>query len=277
MAAIYGGLGYMKQGELVSTSFQRARSGALILAVALAAAACGGPLDKDLVTGEGVEPYRESLAVIENEASEFEIEAFNWAVSDFDLDRLHREYPGSTPRKVIRTEVQKVKDTYPERIEALEELAEEQGPVREELGKIVATDAKFFIEKDFFGLQPKIRASIINGSSLPVSGLEWTASLYIDGAAEPVVTKVLSNDYRRNGGLEPGDAYTVTFKIGHVRGDDRWTTLEIRNAETTRVVLEAVPGSVKDFGDRRYLPTDPIREVKLLQAGLEAAEKYAEI
>ncbi|SJZ94190.1 hypothetical protein SAMN02745674_01351 [Lysobacter spongiicola DSM 21749] len=250
--------------------------GALAIIAATMAVGCTGPLDGRLVTGKGLDAYRTSLAPM-SEATEFEREAFDWAVSDFDVDRVHREYPDSTPRKIIRAEVGKVRETYPKRIEALEAEAEAQEPLREELRKVTATDARFFLDKNFFGQQPKVTASISNGSSLPVSSLSWQASLYVNDGAEAVATSILSNDYRRDGGLKPGDAYTVTFTVGFVTGDERWTTLEIRNANSTRVVLEPIIGSIKDFGNRPYLATDASAQASSLRATLEAAEKYAEI
>lgn len=251
----------------------------LTLAVvsALLLAACSGPADQALATGSTSEAYRASLDPIFTQMSAEQQEAFDWAVSDLDLAELHAKYPNASPSEIIRGEVDEVLETYPDKIQELKRRLVEEKPVREDLRKIVATRSRFFIDSNFFGLQPKIEASIVNGSSRPVSQLAWTASLFVGDATEPVATTVLNNDYRPNGGLKPGDTFTVTFKVGFVKGDERWTTLEIRNAASTRVELVPVLDSIRDFGDRPYLANDATREIENLESNIMRAEGYSGI
>lgn len=96
-------------------------------------------------------------------------------------------------------------------------------------------------------------------------------------ATEPVATTVLNNDYRPSGGLKPGGAFTVTFTVGFVKGDERWATLEIRNAASTRVELVPVLDRIRDFGDRPYLANDAARQIDSLESRIRSAEGFSSI
>ena len=250
---------------------------AMLLLATLTLAACNGPPDQPLVTSGTQDEYRASLDPLLPKMSKHELEAFDWAVSDFDLTKLHSKYPGASPRKIIRSEVREVLDTYPERVKALEEIAAEEAPLRAELIKITAQNAEFVIEKNFFGLQPVIRMNVTNGSGYPVSQLKWKAALYLDGADKPAVQTVLTNDYRQNGGLKPGSQFQVRLPIGFVKGDEAWTTLEIRNAAERRIKLEPVLDSIQDFGERTYLKQDLIPQIEQMKAAIEAAKLYSDV
>lgn len=243
----------------------------------LSLAACTGPIDEPLVTDSTQEAYSASLAPIFPKMTAHEKEAFNWAVSDFDLAKLHSKYPNASPKAIIRGEVADVLETYPKQINELNARQAEFAPVRAELRKIEASDAGFRIERNFFGLQPKVLASVFNGSKLPVSRLDWRAALYLDGAAEPVAMTTLTNDYRENGGLKPGQRFNVTFNVGYLRGDERWLTLEIRNARERRVVLEPILASIQDFGERAYLAEDPAPHIEQKTAAIKAARSFSDI
>lgn len=247
---------------------------ALLVAVL---AACSSPADQSLVTGSTSQAYRASFDALYPKLTAHEREAFDWAVSDFDLPKLHAKYPDASPRAVIRGEVEDVLRTYPAKIQALEIESRKQAPLRGELRKIVARNARFRIDRNFFGLQPTIVAGIINGSKLPVSRLNWKASLFLNDATAPTATTTLSNDYRNDGGLGPGQVFTSTFKIGFVRGDESWSTLEIRNATKTRVVLEPILDSIQDFGNRQYLAEDPVGRIENMRAAIAAAKSYDDI
>ncbi|WP_103074194.1 hypothetical protein [Solilutibacter silvestris] len=209
--------------------------------------------------------------------SKHELEAFDWAVQDFDLAKLQSRYPGASPRQIIRGEVRDVLDTYPGMITELQKKAAAEAPLRAELSEITAKDVDFAIEKNFFGLQPIIKATVTNASRYPVSQLKWQAALYLDGANKPVAQAVLNNDYRQNGGLKTGDQFTARFPVGYLRGDEAWTTLEIRNAAKRRVTLEPLLDTILDFGDRQYLAEDPVLQIERKKAAIEAAKRYSDI
>lgn len=236
--------------------------------------ACGGAADQKLVTSRGLEAYQASLAPLVPKLSPEEAKALDWAVSDLTLEKINARYPEGSVRDIIRGEAKLVLDTYPGKIQALEERHKAEAPVRAQLARISAIQPQFFIDKNFFGLQPKIRATIVNGSSLPISALNWRASLYIDDRKEPEASAIVASDYRNDGGLKPGGRFAVTFNIGFVRGDEGWTTLAIRNASARRVVLTPVLESVKDFSDRPYVGGDTAAEITQAKAALKLAGEY---
>lgn len=253
------------------------RSGLALLLAGWTLTACVQPPEEGLVTGETEQAFFASLEALTPKMSQHEREGLAWAASDLDLATIHARYPGGSPRQIIRGEVRDVLDTYPAKIEALQKQADADAPVRAELGKIVAREARFSIEKNFFGLQPQITASVTNGSRHPVSRLNWRVSLYLNGAETPVVETILSNDYRDQGGFNPGERFRTTLRIGHVRGDEAWTTLEIRNASDRRVVMEPVLDSILDHGERPYLAADPVPQIERMKAAIEAAKRYSDI
>ena len=245
--------------------------------IGLAATACSSPAEEGLVTGGTEEEFFASLSALMPKMTQHERDALAWAASDLDLAAIHARYPGGSPRKIIRGEVRDVLDTYPGKIEVLQAQAEKDEPLRDELGKIVATETAFSIEKNFFGLQPQIKALVINGSQHPISQLKWRASLYLDEAQTPVAQATLANDYREQGGLNPGDRFRVTLRVGFVKGDEGWSTLEIRNASSRRVVLEPLLDSILDHGERPYLAEDPIPHIERMKSAIEAAKLYSDI
>lgn len=250
---------------------------AAIFLLTAALVACGGPADEKLATGGTEEELKTSLSAVVPKLTPHELEAFQWAASDFDLPQLHAKYPNGSPRTIIRGEVKRVLNAYPAKIATLEKQVARDAPLRTELGKIVASDAGFTIEKSFFGLQPVVTALVRNGSKHPVSQLKWRAALYLDGADTPVVQTTLTNDYRRQGGLKPGGQFKIRIPIGFVSGDETWTTLEIRNASSRRLTLEQVPGSILDFGERAYLAEDPVPAIERMEAAMAAAKRYSDI
>ncbi|TWI06379.1 hypothetical protein [Aerolutibacter ruishenii] len=231
-------------------SFSRACRTLIGALALLTAVACSRPADKKLVTCRGLEAYRASLAPVAAKLSPEQAKALDWAVSDRNLDTLNARYPEGSVRDIVRGEARLVLETYPATLKALETRHRAEAPIRAQLSRIAALHPQFFIDRNFFGLQPRIRATVVNDSSLPISGLNWKAALYIDGRTEPEATTTLTNDYRNNGGLKPGGRFTVTFNVGFVRGDENWTTLAIRDARTRRVVLTPLLDSLKDFSDR---------------------------
>lgn len=248
-----------------------------VLSLTALLAACSGPADTHLVTSGTLAEFQSSLSAASEGLTAHEREAFDWAVSDMNLAALNQVYPNGTLRQIIRGEVSKVKQTYPEKVAEARKHVVEQEPVRAELGKIQARDVELHFGKDFFGIQPTISATLINNSSLGISQLDWRANLYIDGQEKSVATAVLTNDYRKSGGFNPGSEFTVTFKVGFVRGDESWSSLAIQNAATRRVVLELLPLSVLDHSNQPFLSRDAKADLTALEAGLQKAEAYSDI
>ncbi|HHA2747684.1 TPA: hypothetical protein ACOEQV_000050 [Stenotrophomonas maltophilia] len=254
-------------------------AGQMVLALAALGSlvACGGPADKKLATGGTPEEYRASINQIEKNLSAHERDAFNWAVAGFDLAKLHAAYPNASPRQVIRGQISNVKATYPAQIQDLRSLAQAQEPTRAELAKVRAVARELRIDNSFFGPKPKIDALIVNGSNLSLSQITWLANLYLDGSAKPVARAKLASDFRDLGGLKPGDKISATFAVGFVRGDETWTTLEVRNARSKRVELEPIAETGRDFGDKPYITADYQSKIEVLEKGLRQAESFTDI
>src|SRR5690606_2132310 len=87
----------------------------MALLAGLMLTACKGPVDQALVTGGTQAEYRASLDPLIPKLSKHELEAFDWAVSEFDLAKLHGMYPGASPRTIIRGQVRDVLETFPEK------------------------------------------------------------------------------------------------------------------------------------------------------------------
>ncbi|MFQ6310094.1 hypothetical protein [Lysobacter capsici] len=228
------------------------------------------------MTGKTLADYRASFEPVYAEMNAHEREAFDWAVSDLDQATLHGRYPNGSAREVIRGEVRSVLRDYPKALRTLQAEYERLASVRAELVKVTARGG-FAIEKDFFGFQPTITSEITNGSRYPISRLAWEAALYLNGAGDPFATARVTSDFRSRNGLRPGDTYKVTSIVGFVKGDDRWTSLEVRNAHSVRVALTPVLTSIEDFAGRQYLAVDTARKLKSMRIARAAAERYADI
>lgn len=255
----------------------RRLAAAVVISGSFLLASCAQEEEQRMITGGTEEEFFASVEVLTPNLTERMAEALVWAMSDLELADVHARYPNGTPREVIRGEVKDVLDRYPPAIEGLKEQYEKDAGLRNELREIVAQDTSFSIEKNFFGLQPTIKTVVVNGSPHPVSRLKWRAALYLDGASEPVAHTVLDNDYRNQGGLGPGDVFNVSLKVGFVRGDETWSTLEIQNASQRRVVLEPLLDTILDFGERPYLGEDLAPQIERLEAVVEAAKSYSDI
>ncbi|MCU1169664.1 hypothetical protein [Stenotrophomonas maltophilia] len=258
------------------TALARSRLG-LALAMTALVAACGGPMDRRMVTDGTQQQYRASIDAIDAELSSHEREAFNWAVAGLDLNSLNATYPNASVREVVRTHIERIKDGNPKEIRTLRERVQEQLPTISELEKVRANGAKLKIEDSFFGLEPSIEARIVNGSSLPLSQISWEAMLYINGEAQPVAKAKVHSDFRKIDGLKSGDGVTARFNVGFVKGDEAWTTLAIRQASSARVELRVVPLTAMDFHDEPYVIADYEKRIELLENQLKEADRFADI
>lgn len=236
---------------------------------------CSKGIDHALETGNGSVKYQKSLNEAVKDMEENELKAFDWAVSDFNLEKLHTVYPNATPKAIIRGEVKKVLNEYPKKITELENLKPKYDAILSEIDKVSIDNVKFSLEKDFFGLQPNIGARVTNNGSLEISKITWHAQLFINGRNEPVAQAKLHDSYKK--GLLPNSSEQRNFKVGSLSGDPKWTTLEIQNAKQTKVVLVAIPESVEDFGNRIYLEGAPYSLLNSLKSGIEAAKRYSAI
>ena len=263
---------------------------AAALLAAFLAACIGKGIDRTLETGKGADVYRASLAEASKDMTQEEAEAFNWAVSDLSIETLNQRYPNGTARSAIRGESGLVRDSAPKRIAELEAVRPKYDAILDQIAKLTADDTSFVMERNFHGLQPTVHASIHNNSQLPVSQLQWRASLYLDDQKTPVASSTIMDLYNNSnrgssffgeqgkieaGGLPAGGAAKRAFRIGFVTGDADWTTLEIQNAKVRRIVLEPVPESVQDYGGRSYLEGAPYKALEQWKNALATADKMS--
>lgn len=251
-----------------------------LFAVAISAlllAACAGPMDSHLVTGQGEAAYFARLNPLFAQMTPEQQEAFNWSVSDLSIAQLHQRYSDASPRQVIQGETRLVSTSYPERITALQPQREAFERLQTELGQLRSDNVQLRIVQDFHGLQPWLRADFHNASTLSFSTSGWTARLYLDTANEPVASYSFTLNHRRRGGLLPGETESHDIPLGFVSGDAAWMTLEVRNASRRRVEIVPSDQGNTDLGERDYSVPDPRAEIERLQAVIAAAEKYRQV
>jgi len=274
---------------------------AAISAIVIAATGCEKGIDRHLETGKGKEAF---FASVQKAASEIttdrEAQAILWSVSVSDADStndIHARYPNATLREVIRGEVKRVIDENTQALAALEPKKAASDALLGELKKIVAEDIRFSLERDFFGLQPRISAKVSNRGNLAVSQLRWRAALFVDGRTEPaavaepydsynetrIAPQILKNfgvareTDRPSKGLLPGVSVNRKFTVGHGLGQDAWKTIEIQNSKQMRVELSIVPSSVKNLSDQQYWGPETSAEYNARKKALDTARSYSDI
>lgn len=242
---------------------------------------CSKGINRQLDTEHGMEPYKASLQQAFKDMPEKEQRAFDWAVSDFNLERLHALYPNKTPQTIIRAERDKIIADVPPRLAQLAPAKTAYEAAYADLLKVQAADARFVMEKDFFGLQPTVVATIHNGSKHDLSSADFIARLYVDDRPEPVAQSTLFSNYNNDSGnstgLRQGESVAMRFRVGFVSGDASWKTVEIQQARKTRVELTVLPDSAKDTGNRALLDDSAAKQFKALEDALATAKSYADI
>ena len=260
---------------------RRIRTALLPLALGLTLAACAGPMDRALDTGNGDAAYCQRLNPLFAQRASQQQEAYNWAVSDLTIAQIHQLYPDATPRQVIEGEVARVLEKNPARIVELQPALARHQAQQARLDKLVVSDVQFSIGKDFFGLQPTLQLQLDNGSDLSFSRTGWQASLYLDDATAPVATHAFSLDHTGHNGLRPGQQRRFTTTLGNLSGAADWITLEIQDATERRVVIERqsrdwLPGH-RDLGGRSHHIGSPQAEIDRLQAVIDDARKWQQL
>ena len=240
----------------------------------LALTGCSRGIDKPLVTDMGEATYKNTLAEAVGNMDQRDVEAFNWAVSDLNIDTVNARYPNLSPRQIIRGEVKEVLEKAPQTIAELETKSAHWNTGAESIRKVVAEKITVTLEKGFFGLEPRIRTTVKNGSRYGYSNLRWYAELYLDGSSKPVAVQELLDMYKNNGGLSPGAVLTREFMVGFVNGEAAWTTLEVQNARQRVVKLTVMPEFAKDFSEHLIIGQSPTNRLAQHKTALQAAQKY---
>ena len=236
-------------------------------------ASCQEPADQALKTGGTEAQFNASLEAIYPKLTADQQEAFHWAVGDYNLGGLDRDYPNGSPRQIVQGQARRLMPSLSDRIRELEQQKAQQQAILADLAHIEALAPTFVIEPSDFGQQPTIRAVIKNGSSRVISKARWEAAMYLDNRPRPVIKSVVLDDYRRRGGLAPGASLSTTIPLEMAFGDNAWKSLEIQQARSRHVTLKALPESVLDEGGRPVLApglNDELAELKALQDKLQA-------
>lgn len=275
-----------------ATTMSRPKQG-LIVAVLLLVAGCTKGIDRPLTTGKDLGALVASIAEVKRDMTAKEREASLWAMNELapqlgSQADFHALYPNATLKQLIRGEVKRVLEDYPKIVAQIEPRKVASDAVLAELNKIVADESLFSLRRDFFGLKPTITARVSNNGRLPVSTLQWNASLFIEGKVEPVATSQVYDFYNESfreattsRGFLPGTKLNRQFSVGFVSGDAAWTTIEIQNAKAPRVQLTVIPGSVKDLADKSYWDAQQhanlTNELESKQAAIQSAKSFADI
>ncbi len=244
---------------------------ASIVFCALLVSACSRGLDRPLITSQGFDAYKSSLAEAIKDMDQKEMQAFDWAVSDLSIEALNTHYPNQSPRKVIRGEASKVLNEFPMQIAELERQVASWTVAMAEMNKVAAENPRFSIKSDFFGSKPQVFARVRNGSQFGFSSLRWRLELFLDAAEKPAAASEEFDWYKEDGGLKPGAVMDREFSIGFVSGDPQWSTLEIQNAKQRTVRMTLVPHGAKDFGERSLVGSSPVDKIDQLKQAIETA------
>lgn len=233
-------------------------------------AGCGKGFDR-AADFTSANKYKERIALAAKEATQPEIEAFDWAVSDQTIESLKSKYAGKTFRQIALAELDAEIAADQENIAKLEGLKTKYDPIVAELLKVKAevTDAR--PAKDFFGEQFDIRARITNNSQFDYAQVQWEALLYLENGKEPVARAVFYDSYDDENGLRVGQTKARSFHPDSFFSKD-WVTLAVRNAQSRRVTLAII--DAKDFNNKNLLDGAPYERLEKAKSALENAKKH---
>lgn len=245
----------------------------LSVACMVSLASCQEPADQALKTGGTEAQFNASLEAVYPKLTADQQAAFHWAVGDYNLAGLDRDYPNGSPRQIVQGQARRLMPSLSDRIRKLEQEKAQQQAILADLTHVEAITPTFVLEPGDFGQQPAIRAVIKNGSTRAISKVRWEAAMYLGDRPHPVIKSVVLDDYRRRGGLAPGASLSTAIPLGLAFGDNAWKSLEIQQARSRRLTLKALPESVLDEGGRPVLTpglNDQLAELKALQERLQA-------
>lgn len=262
---------------------------ALTLVTIVSLTAClesGKGIDAKLVMTD--EPrYRKALAVAWKDMTQAQREAFNWAVSDFDLYNLMAAYPKGTPREVISSEADKyIKQqsellakytaTYQVDYPILEKQEKQIEEVKAELKKITAGDAKLIF--DSHGYLKELAYTTTNNSQYDIGSAQWKAWVFLNGEQRTTRSMDVYASYGHyKNGLKSGASTKMTESTF---SSDQLKTAEVKTAKEIKIQLELDLLSVNDLGERRIMPffekrhIDYKEAIAKVEANIEGAKAH---
>jgi hypothetical protein len=231
---------------------------------------CGQGLDKkpDL---SSIEKYNARISEDLKEVSKEKLAAYDWAVSDQNIESLKNNYSGKSYRQIAEAEIEKTISEGKATIAELEKLKPKFDPIIAELRKVSAEASNSTIKDEFMGTQFRFNARITNGSRFDFSSLTWKAELFLDGALTPVAEARLFSGYDDKGGLKAGQTSTEVMAPDTFMSKD-WITLASKNAKERKVVLSLE--DAKDFSNKSYLDGAPHAQLLKLKTGLVVAQLH---
>ena len=232
----------------------------VVACLVLSLSACKKEGLDQILSTENERPYRESLNQAWAKMTPEQQEAYNWAVSDINLDQFFVRYPKATPRQVITQEAdsyialqsQKLAAATAELAQALPRLAEQEAEVAEvtaELQKIVAKPVG--ITKEWH--RERFTYAITNNSRYDITTVDFDMWLFVDGEERSTRHCNASAYLKSYGGLKSGETKKSSVENGSI-GCRAWDTLEVQNAKSITDRIDVNVASAEDFGERRILP-----------------------
>lgn len=260
---------------------QKNQIGASVLGLVLLAGCTGKGLDAPLTTTDEAS-YRASLDAAWVDMTEPQQAAFNWAVSDLNLQQLAAKYPSVTPREVIRREAdeylerktQQAAQITAELAAKAEQLAAQEAALQEveaELAKISATGQTI---QDRFGFGKDFVYEVRNGSRFNLSSAQWNAWLYLNDEDTSTRHCKVYGNFKHHGGLRAASSMQQTFEVGFMHCEN-WNTLEVQNAKNKQYLMELEPASVKNFDEQPILPARSTTRADY-ETAIAAAQQEAE-
>lgn len=236
------------------------------LSVCLTLGACGNGVDKTLSRKSDWD-YHRSLDEAFKDMTPQQQQAFNWAVSNINLEQLLSKYPTLTPRKVIQQEAdetitavkQDMEDRaaqYQKDAPGLKQATDQSNAIAAELQKITASNGAI-VKDPYSSFEKNLRFRIYNGSRYGISVVEWDVKVFLNG--ETTSDRVCHVRAFLTNGLPAGDTAEYSEDVSR----DCYTPLatpEVQHATSISFQFAPVISSIEDFGDKQIYVTPPTGE-----------------
>jgi len=244
----------------------------LVVSSSVILSACNKGLDKfpDL---SNIQTYKLKIDRDFSEASQQEVEAFNFAVSDMNFDQLKQKYPNSSYRKIARNELEFYLASLQTQLGAAQENKAEFEKRNAEVAKVKVevlgnklTHDTFFDKRD---LEYSFR--LTNDSSIPMSKVQLVANFSINGRTDALYQ--WSPVVKFDNGLRPGQSAIFTGRMVGFLSFDQPITLEVREAQTREIRLEVT--DLADFSEKWLIgKNSPLDKLNTLPASIDETKQH---
>lgn len=240
---------------------QVSRRSASLLSAALLLVGCTGKgVDAPLATTDET-TYRASLNKAWPDMSAQQQQAFNWAVSNFNLHQLSAKYSSMTPRSVISREAdeyiqlktQQAAKSAADLAANAESLAQQEKALKGVEAELSKVSARGLAIQNKFGFGKDFVFEVNNASNFNLSSAQWDAWMFLNGEETSTRHCRVYSSFKYNGGLRAGASMRNNYEIGFMTCDN-WNTLEVQNAKSKQYQLKLDLASAKNFDERSILP-----------------------